>query len=436
MTLKKIFGRTVTLGFIALIIAGGIHWYLHIKVESALEDIIKKMYPVAVVKYEDTYSSLLNSSIGVEKVTINPRAVRDEIEIERIVFQAPNLNFLLDAKKELESGNIPEKMRISIDGFTLDSSGSIAKLLDKNMPPPSLGARDNAYGCSDIKQFGFSELEEMGYKQMIIGVTLDYQYYPSIQELEVTTLWSNREMFELKIESIFEVENKDFKLNKVRRLFDKMSTVNLTYRDLGYNQSTIRYCNLNRGDKNYVSAHIDAFKQDLKKELGLIPSSELVQAYKRFMLGSGVINISSDLQRAINPEHLALYKPRDAVLLLRPEITVNDQPVNIPYTDLLKTSGKKDTAKKVTVEKTIVLKPRNKSEFIDVDIDQLAQHVGDIVRIKTKHGITRTGTLIDFDIAKIKVEVGHRGGAVTYPITVKTITSTEVMELQKADSSN
>jgi len=437
MKLTNIFSRTVPLAFLALLGVAGTKWYLQNKVETVLEETIKKLYPIAAIKYEDTYSSLLDSSIGVENVTINPRAVRDEIKIERIVFQAPNIKFLLDAKSEFESGNIPKKMLISINGFTINTSGGISRLLDNNTPPPALGARDNAYGCADVNQFKFSELNEMGYDQLSVDLTLNYQYNPAINELDVTALWSNRLMFEFEITGIFEVENSKFKLNQTRGLFDRMSSAKIAYRDLGYNRSTIDYCNHYRGDRNYISAHIKTFKKDLENELNLIPSNKLVAAYRKFMLNSGVIKITSDLQHPINPKYLALYKPRDAVLLVRPEITVNDQTVDIPYADLLNASGKlteKKPTKDNSTEKEIVLKPRNNTEFITVDIQQLAEYIGDMVRIKTKRGITREGILIDVDTMKVKVEVSRRGGVITYPIQVSSITNTEVKELLPINS--
>lgn len=439
MTINKIISRAAVLAVLALLVAAGIRWHLQNKIEGVLEDVIQELYPVAVINYENVSTSLLNSSIGVERVTINPRAVRDEIKIESIIFQAPNIKFLIDAKNELESGNIPEKMSISINGLSINTSGSLAKFIDNNTPPPSLGARDKAYGCADVKQFKFSELDEMGYDQMSIDLIFNYQYNPTLSELDITALWSNRQMFGFEITGTFEVENDKFKLDQKRWLFDKMSSLNITYRDFGYNQSTINYCNNNRGDTNYLSAHIDAFKQDLKRELSIIPSDTLVEAYRTFMLDSGTINISSNLQRPMNPRYLALYNPRDVVLLLSPEITVNGQPVDIPYDKLLKTSGKANEVKTtddVGENKEIVLKPQTTPAFINLGISQLGQHIGEVVQVKTDQGITRTGTLVYIDTKTIKVEVTKYGGLIAYPIQISRITNAELMTMPSENTNN
>ncbi len=435
MIISKILRLIVALAVLALLVAGGAHWYLQQKVESALEDFIKELYPVAVISYQNTSSSLLDSSIGVESLTINPRAVRDEIKIERIVFHAPNIKFLIDAEEVLKNGDIPEKMRVSITGLTISTDGGIARAIDKEASAPTLGARDNAYGCADVKQFGFSELAEMGYEQVSVDLDLSYEYNPAVGELRMSSLWSNRQMFELEIAGIFEVENSGFKLDQIDRLFDLMSSMQITYRDLGFNQSTIDYCNRNRGDKEYVSAHIEAFKQDLQDKLGIIPSKPLVDAYRTFMQESGIINITSNLRQPMNPEYFSLYKPRDVILLLRPDITVNGQAVDIPYADLLKASAEKPDKEKpaentVAEQETISdPQPRKSAEFAAVEIPQLAEHIGDMVRVTTKQGTTRTGILIDTSRSRIKVEVNHRGGSVTYPIYVSTIAKTEVKEL-------
>ncbi len=435
MTINKILRLIVALAVLALLVAGGAHWYLQQKVESALEDFIKELYPVAVISYENTSSSLLDSSIGVENLTINPRAVRDEIKIERVVFHAPDIKFLIDAEEVLKNGDIPEKMRISITGLTISTDGGIARSIDKDATPPTLGARDNAYGCADVKQFGFSELAEMGYEQVSVDLDLSYEYNPAAGELEMSSLWSNRQMFELEIAGIFEVENSGFKLDRIDRLFDLMSSMQITYRDLGFNQSTIDYCNRNREDQDYVSAHIEAFKLDLQDKLGIVPSKPLIDAYRTFMLNSGVINITSNLRQPMNPEYFSLYKPRDVILLLRPDITVNGQAVDIPYADLLKASADKPDEEKATADTNVENKPvpepepQKYTEFSAVEIPQLAEHIGDMVRVTTKEGTIRTGILIDTSRSRIKVEINHRGGSVTYPIYVNTIAKTEVKEL-------
>jgi hypothetical protein len=434
MIISKIIRITIALTVLALLGAAGAHWYLQHKVENLVEETIKELYPVAVISYEDTYSSLLDSSIGVERLTINPRAVRDEIKIERIVFQAPSIRFLLDAEKELENGDIPEKMRISFENVTLSTEGNIARSISRNSSSPGLGARDTAYGCAAVKQFGFSELAEMGYEQISIDLNLSYEYNPSIGNLNVSSLWSNRRMFELEILGIFEVENHQFKLDQTDRLFDLMSRMKITYRDLGFNQNTIDFCNIQRGDQDYVSAHIEAFKQDLQKQLNIVPSNALVEAYRTFMLESGVIDISSNLQSAINPDHLALYSPKDLILLVRPDITVNGQPVDIPYADLLKDSPGETESEETASTKTIIVpESGNKPEYVTVTIPQLADHIGDLVRVKTKQGTTRTGILVDTSRSRIKVEISHRGGSATYPIYVRNIAHTEVMEIPKTD---
>jgi hypothetical protein len=433
MIIRKIVHLAILLIVLALIGAVGAHWYLQNKVENLVEEIVNELYPVAIISYEDTYTSLLDSSIGVEQLTINPRAVRDEIKIERIVFQAPSIGFLMDAEEELENGNIPEKMRISFKGVTLSTEGSMARSIDKEATAPSLGARDNAYGCADVEQFGFSELAEMGYDQMSIDLKLSYEYKTPAGELNVSALWSIKEMFELEILSIFEVESHQFKLDKVDRLFDLMSNMNITYRDLGFNRNTIDYCNGKRGDQDYVPAHIEAFKQDLQDQLEIIPSDALVEAYRTFMLESGVIDISTNLQRAINPDYFALYNPKDVILLVRPNIIVNGQPVDIPYDDLLKDSAG-DTApkKKIRAKPETASEQGNKPEFVTVTIPQLSEHIGDMVRVKTKQGTVRTGILVSTSSSRIKVEISHHGGSATYPIYVRNIAHTEVMELPPA----
>jgi hypothetical protein len=395
-----------------------------------VEGIITELYPIAVISYEDTYTSILNNSIGVEKLTINPRAVRDEIKIDRIVFQAPSIQFLMDAEKELENGDIPEKMRITLENVAISTEGKIASSIDKDSTEPGLGARDTAYACADVKQFGFSEMAEMGYDQLNIDLDFSYEYNPSVGNLNVSALWSNRQMFELEISGIFDVQSHQFKFEQIERLFDLMSSMNITYRDLGFNQTTTDYCNSLRGDQNYVTEHIEAFKQDLQKQLNIVPSDALIEAYRTFMLESGVIDISTNLQRAINPDHLALYSPKDVILLVRPEITVNGQAVDIPYDDLLKASpDEADPQQNAGAKPAIAPGSGSKSEFVAVAIPQLANHIGDMVRVKTKQGITRTGILMDTSESRIKVEISHLGGSATYPIYKRNITHTEVKEL-------
>jgi hypothetical protein len=428
--ITKLRRLTIALTVLTLLGVIGTHWYLQNKAENLMKGIIHELYPIAVISYEDTFSSLWNSSIGVEQLTINPRTVRGEIKIERIVFQAPNLNFLIDAEKALENGDIPEKMRITIHNFNISTKGNIAKTLYGNSSSPELGARENAYACADVKQFGYLELAEMGYERINVDLNISYEYNPMDTDLRISASWSNRQMFEMEISSIFKVESNRFKFDQIKRLFKQMSSLEITYSDLGFNQRTIDYCNELRGDQDYVSAHIKAFKQDLWKQLKIVPSNALIKAYRTFMVKSGVIEISSNMQRSINPEYLSLYSPEGVILLLRPDITVNGQSVDIPYDALLKDSpSKADPKEYPSVINHKLPKSATIVEYVKVTTPQLAEHIGDMVRVKTKQGSTRTGILVDTTSSRIKVEVSYRGGTVIYPIFVNNIADTEVMEL-------
>jgi hypothetical protein len=276
----------------------------------------------------------------------------------------------------------------------------------------------------------------MGYERINVDLDISYEYDPREDELNISALWSNRAMFELVISSLFDVQKSHFKLNQTKQLFDKMSSLRITYRDLGLNRKTIDYCNQRRGDQGYLSAHIEAFKQDLKKQYNLTPTSELVEAYRDFMLESGEIKISSNLQQAINPEHLGLYRQEDVVLLLRPDITVNNRSVDIPFDALQVAHTATDLAEetKPSVSNRVAPVAGNKPEFQKVSISKLAKHIGDRVRVETKQGTIRTGILTATSQSRIKVEISYQGGKVIYPIFINNIVATQVMELPATDA--
>jgi hypothetical protein len=430
MIINKVPSLTIAITFLVLLGSVGTNWYLQSKVDNFVDEIIKELYPIAVIKYEDTYSSLWNSSVGVEQLTVNPRAARGEIKIDRIVFHAPNLKFLMDAETALEKGDIPRKMRITFHNLNLSTEGHIAKTIDKNASSPKLGARDKAYACADVEQFGFSELAEMGYERLSIDLDVSYEYDSRDAELNASARWSNRQMFEFKLSSVFDVEETRFKINQTKQLFNQMSRLKMTYRDLGLNRKTIDYCNQQRGDQEYVSAHIEAFKQDLSNQLNINPTNRLVEAYRNFMLESGVIEISSNMQNAVNPKYFGLYSPEDMILLVRPEITVNGQSVDIPFDALLTDSQRRDGVEEnPSIREQNALSSDRKHEYVKVSLSQLAEHIGDMVRVKTRQGTTRTGILIGTSQSRIKVEVSYRGGTATYPIFLDNIADTEVKEL-------
>jgi hypothetical protein len=436
MTKNKLTSLAIMVTVFSLLATVVANWYLQNKVENFVEDITKQLSPVAVIKYEDTDSSLWNSSVGVEQLTINPRAVRGEVKIERIDFHAPNLKFLLDAEAALEKGDIPEKMRITVDNLSISTEGNIARSLAKSSSSSPMGARDKAYACADVERFGFYELAEMGYEQLSIDLDISYEYDSRYEKLNLSALWTNRQMFELALSSLFDVQKSRFKLNQTKHLFKQMSSLKMTYSDLGLNRKTIDYCNLQRGDQGYVSDHIEAFKQDLSKQFNITPSNRLVEAYRSFMLESGVIEISSNMPQAINPDYLGLYSPEDIILLLRPDITVNGQAMDLPFDELLKDSRAtesvvaKSSKKSQAVTVSMVAgSPDNKPKYVKVSLTELAGHIGDMVRVETKQGGARTGMLIATSESRIKVEVNYRGGTAIYPIFINNIANTEVMEL-------
>jgi len=186
-----------------------------------MEKVITMLYPYAVIKYDGIYSSFLDSSIGLEKVSISPRMFRDEIQLERIIFHAPSLGFLKDAQEELEDGNIPERMGITLDGLTLDMTGQFAKRMNKDRTPPALGSRSNAYGCHKTRKFKPEQLADMGYDVFSSDLKMNYQFYPHKDEFYVSAQFRNRQMFEVDLESYFKIKKGKFKVDNIDRLFRK-----------------------------------------------------------------------------------------------------------------------------------------------------------------------------------------------------------------------
>ncbi len=83
---------------------------------------------------------------------------------------------------------------------------SPAKMLNKSKAAPAIGDRDNAYGCGEIKKFKPAELEEMGYEEFRTDIHLDYKFTPRQEEVVVTAHLRDSGMFEISLESSFNIK--------------------------------------------------------------------------------------------------------------------------------------------------------------------------------------------------------------------------------------
>ncbi|MFO1372910.1 MAG: hypothetical protein U1F42_11165, partial [Candidatus Competibacteraceae bacterium] len=150
---------------ILLLLAGGVGGYLWYNTKQQVDQLVMMAKPFADITYGGV-NVWPTGSIGINRIQILPHIINDSVTIGAIDFKAPNILALLNIKRKLNDGKLPEAMSLSITDLTLAVNGGI-------LSPPIVTAQKrspfdglDALGCGPVTQFGGNEWQEMGYDNL------------------------------------------------------------------------------------------------------------------------------------------------------------------------------------------------------------------------------------------------------------------------------
>lgn len=449
--MKLVLKILISICFLSAVGYGGVKIYIHNSVKEFLDQTARATSGVLNISYGRIHSSL-SGQIGVDDIRLRPQDVDDEIRIASVELNAPNLKYLLDAKKEFAKNSFPRTMSISIIGLQLDLEGglmSLAKSVSTEL--------NRAYGitgndpCTSPDLLHFMYYQTVGYKTISFDIQLGYEWNKNANTVLLRASSEDGDANSFKTETVITLpQSQD--LLQLQRYTPHIVSEKIVVQEKTLIEKLSAYCakKLDVDVATFVAKKAGAQDHQFAKSWGVIPGEGLRAAYKQALLSGKPVTVTMNPNRPTNPNEFDFYSPADLVQLLNLEIQVGTQQVQdlafeFPEFTPARSFGQqliaqmpefrsyaeglnpdRDSEPVDSVQNEPQRRPV-KREFKVVRATELPKHVGKDVRIRTSDGQIRQGWLQNSGKIEITVSWRVRGGEMSAVIPFERIEHAEVL---------
>lgn len=436
--MRKLMTIVVAMLVVLALVAGGIGGYLWYNTKQQVDQLIAMVRPFATVSY-GSITVLPVGSVGVSQLGIMPTLVNDSIRIGAIRLNAPNILALLNIRRQLSQGQLPEALSISLHDFELPLDGGI--LSAKPAAPGAGTPFDNleALGCGPILHFSGAEWQAMGYNNFISNIEIGYRNNTQQNMLSLQVDSSARDWATLNLDLGLALSGStDSVITFASAVTPKLAKLDFVLRDDGFNARKNNYCAAKAGKPipDYIADHVRLVTERLRAN-GVDPGPGLIEAYRRYLTEGGEVTITAAPPAPINPAEIPSYTAADAIKLLGLKVKVNQTVIADPSVNW-------DAAKVARALNAGRAQPEELSEpvapppppkpviiqrsFHPTPVSDLSQYIGKIVKLKTVTGVDYRGRL-EAVVAggMVRVKINKPGGSATLFLKPGDLASAEVL---------
>lgn len=416
------------------VIAGGVGGYLWYGTKQQVDQLIAMAKPFAEISYGGVEISPAGS-VGVSQVRIMPHFVNDSIAIGSIRLNAPNILALLNIRRQLGQGQLPEAMSISFRQFELPLSGGILGAKPSASRERTPFDDLEALGCGPVTYFSGPEWEEMGYDRFVGNMETGYRVDVARSQLNLRIDSSTRDWAALDLDIGLALTKPSTSLMELATsLTPKLASLELLFRDDGFNARRNNYCAAKAGKPidAFIADHIRLVVERLRAN-GIDPGPGLIDAYRRFLTEGGQLAITATPPAPINPTELQFYKPEDAIKLLGLKLKVSDASiadltVNWDAAKVARALGTvPEPVEETTVPAVTQATAAPQKSYHPTPVGELGQHVGKIAKLETRTGAQYRGQLDAVVEGIVRITIRKPSGTATLSLRSNEITSAQVL---------
>jgi len=435
--MRKLMTILVTILVVLVLMAGGIWGYLWYNTRQQVEQLIVAAKPFAEISHGGI-EVLPSGSAGVKQIKIIPHFVNDVISIGAIHLNTPNILALLNIRRQLSRGQLPEALSLTIRGLDLPLHGGIM-----GAKPPSPHERMplddlEALGCGPVVHFSGSEWQEMGYDRFMSNIEVGYRLDGHRMNVRISS--NTRDWAALHLDIGFALTTPPTSVMELATaLTPKLASLNAVLQDDGYNTRRNNYCAAKAGKSinEYIAEHVRLVVERLRAN-GVNPGPGLIAAYQRYLTESSSLTVTANPPTPIDPTELQFYKSEDVVKLAGLTVQVNDQAITDLRVDwntaqVTKALGigvqrapgaeaAEETVAPVASKPVVVQK-----SFHPVTVSELNQDLGKIAKLKTSTGASYRGILEAIPEGLIRITIRKAGGTATLSLRIEEITEAQVL---------
>jgi hypothetical protein len=427
---------------------GGATLYIRHQVTTTLAQAASHLSPIAELRYAGV-SITPNGTVRIRNVEIRPRLFDDPLRIEGIVVETPGLWFLLTGSKRFREGQLPQHLRATVRGLTVNLAGPIAESFDRAVAAAAHSSGVAAVSnCGDLRVFDSSAYRRLGYRALVFDVALGYRFEKDRGPLRVSTELRVREVGVATVTVDLVDVSPTVRDNVGRQA--PLGGFEVVYQDLSYTDRLKRYCAQASGAsvQHFVEAEVDRTLA-VWAHFGIAAGPGLRQAFQEFLTRPGEIRLKALPSPPVDVLTLRLLKPDDALARLNLRLSINGKAVTDVGTIAARAvpptaappppeavasvaSGMRRLPDPPPPVVSAATPPPSApapaaSEFRAVSPTDLDQHVGKTVRVQLTRGAIHEGRLLPMRGGAARVERRLQGGSITVTIPLADIQRLDVL---------
>ena len=356
-----------------------------------------------------------------------------------------------------------------VSGLTLDLDNKALATYTRQAEPEHNSTASWLIGCEAALN-GIDELtllKRLGYQQLRIHLSADYHYDRASKLMQLSMQQSADDLFELELGAVMDLGINDLNRHNLALANPSVGDLSFNYRD----RSLKRYLNFcakgsQETPEQFVARHIGLMQQ-LLQPLGVVVEENVIDAYRRFLLGGGHLQVSLLSGKQLRPQSLMQYAPEQWVEVLEPELRVDGQKVEplairwqVPETEeeeIMQAQVLSKVEEITSLLQAPFVEPEPEPEPVDavdpellqspsqfsgrsgyreVSLEGLRPHVGSNIRIRTRNGYMQEGRLLSIEHKELRIYRDYREvglGDAILPIAYKHIDKVLVYRQAGAD---
>ena len=434
--MRKVMTIMVAIIVVLVLIGGGIGGYLWYNTKQQVDQVVAMVRPFAAISYGGITVSPAGS-VGVSQLRIMPTMINDSMTIGALRLNAPNILALLNIRRQLSQGQLPEALSMSLHDLELPLDGAI--LGAKPGTAPATPFDDlAALGCGPVVRLSGTEWQEMGYKNFVSNLDIGYRLDSARNVLSLQIDNSTRDWASLNLDIGWAITDSSGSLLALAgAMTPRLARLDLVVRDDGFNTRKNTYCAAKAGKSipDYITDHIRLVVERLRAN-GIDPGPGLIEAYQRHLTEGGEITITATPPAPINPAELPSYSAADAIKLLGLKIKVNQTVIADPSMtwDLAKVSRALAAGRTSPEQPQEIIPPPPppkpviiERSFHPIPVSELGQHVGKIAKLKMATGVNYRGQIEAVVEGSIRIKINKSGGSATLFLKSSDLAAAEVL---------
>ncbi len=435
--MRNIIKLVVVLAIIAAVGYGGLRGFTWYKIKHEMDGAIEKAAPFVDISYSSVYvSPTLDGTVGLDGIVIRPKMSPDEFKIQSVRLSFGDIMQLVKVNKE----EMPERMHFAVSGVNVDLNSplliSMSQMQQQAMLEQSSAngfdvIKFDTLGCGEVESIGVEELTRMGYSTMVMDVEIDYDYEKVKNLLNMEMAIRLQGMQGVNMKAKMRVAPSDVLQGK--EIKPVIESMRIEVVDTGYAEKRNRFCGaqLQSNEEGYLTRHIEL----LSGEVGATFPSETIEAYKKYMQGSGRMSFQIEPKTGVDLETIGAYPMKDAIDLLGLQVTIDKHEVDFgkfewgkSFTSQPPEEGVEEDGKAASSEQALATMPVP-ARYRATAPSQLKRYIGYQARVKTERGTRRDGVIESVAGGTVTMRLLPEGGRgyISFPIDVSEIVSAEVL---------